>query len=249
MSRNYSKINCILFTVFFTTACKIYYPVQETASLVKVSNTVPADSGIVLYFKPFKDSLDKIMKVPLAELTEDLSKKLPESTLGNLMADILKLKTQEYTGDKIDAAVLNYGGIRVGSLTKGIINVEHAYMLMPFDNYLVEQKLTGKQLSDFCDSIAMKKGWPVSGISFQIKSNRAVNIKVNEEPLNLAAVYTVAVSDYLANGGDGMTFLKSIPQIQTGKLYRDAIIEYWSSEARAGRKISAKLENRISYAE
>jgi hypothetical protein len=28
---------------------------------------------------------------------------------------------------------------------------------MPFDNYMVEQVLTGQQLSDFCDSMAMKK--------------------------------------------------------------------------------------------
>jgi 2',3'-cyclic-nucleotide 2'-phosphodiesterase (5'-nucleotidase family) len=249
MSRHYSNIGIFILAVVFTTACKIYYPVQENSTLVKVNTSFAADTAIKGFYKTYKDSLDKIMKVPLAELTDDLTKKLPESTLGNMMADILKVKTAEYTNDKIDVAILNYGGIRSSSLTKGMLNVEHAYLLMPFDNYVVEQTLTGQQLSDFCDSMAMKKGWPVSGISFQIKNDKAINILVNSAPLDLNKKYKVAINDYLANGGDGMAFLKSIPQIQTGRLFRDAIMEYWSAQTKAGKKISAKLENRISYAE
>jgi 2',3'-cyclic-nucleotide 2'-phosphodiesterase (5'-nucleotidase family) len=248
MSRIYSKSICIIYLVVLITACKTYFPIHENASLVKANKSIQADTIIRLYYQPYKDSLDKIMKVQVGELEEDLTKKQPESTLGNLMADILKLKTQEYTGDHIDIAILNFGGIRASSLTKGKLNVEHAYVLMPFDNYVVEQILTGQQINDFCDSIAMKNGWPISGISFQIKDKKAVNILINNETLNLTKKYTVAINDYLANGGDGMTFLKSIPQKQTGKLFRDAIIEYWQSQTSLAKKISAQLENRITYA-
>ena len=59
----------------------------------------------------------------------------------------------------------------------------------------------------------------------------------------------MATNDYLANGGDGMTFLRNIPQIQTGKLFRDAIMEYWKAQTKSGKKVSAQLENRINYAE
>jgi 2',3'-cyclic-nucleotide 2'-phosphodiesterase (5'-nucleotidase family) len=230
-------------------ACKSYYPVTENASLIKVNKVYTPDSSVRSFYKPFKDSLDKIMKIPVAELEMDLVKKLPESTLGNLMVDMLKTKTQDYTGDAIDLAILNYGGIRVPSLTKGTLSIEHAYLLMPFDNYLVEQILTGQQVKDFCDSIALKKGWPVSGISFKIKNDKAVNILVNNVPLDLTKNYKVALIDYVANGGDGMAFLKSIPQKQTGILFREAIIEYWKQQTAEGKKISSKLENRITYAE
>lgn len=235
--------------VFLFTACKTYYPVTQQNVLVKVNSSFPADASVKTYYKPYKDSLDKIMKVPLATLEEDLTKKQPESTLGNLMADMMKVKTEEYYGQKIDVAVLNYGGIRVPSLTKGTLMIEHAYLLMPFDNYLTVQILSGQQLSDFCDSIAMKKGWPVSGISFQIKNGKAINIIVNKEPLDLSKKYHLATNDYVANGGDGMAMLKSIPQIQTGKLFRDAIMEYWKEKTNSGKIISSPLENRISYAE
>ena len=249
MSKIYFKSSCLFIAVLFFTACKTYYPVSQNNGLVKVNNSFSADSSIRVYYKPYKDSLDKIMKVPLAELAEDLTKKMPESTLGNFMADMLKVKTEEYYGQKIDVAILNYGGIRTPSLTKGTLMVEHAYLLMPFDNYLTVQILTGQQLKDFCDSMAMKKGWPISGMSFQIKNDKAINILVNKEPIDLSKKYNLATNDYLANGGDGMAFLKNIPQIQTGKLFRDAIMEYWKAQTKAGKKISSPLENRISYAE
>ncbi len=249
MSKIYFKINYLLFAAFLITACKTYYPVSQQPALIKVNNSVKEDASVKIYYKPYKDSLDKIMKVPLAVLEEDLTKKQPESTLGNLMADMLKVKTEEYYGQKIDVAVLNYGGIRVPSLTKGTLMIEHAYLLMPFDNYLTVQILSGQQLKDFCDSIAMKNGWPVSGMTFRIKNGKAINILVNKEPIDSSKKYHLATNDYLSNGGDGMAMLKNIPQIQTGKLFRDAIMEYWKAETKSGKKISATLENRISYAE
>jgi len=248
MSRSYSKILICIWMLTELTACKVYYPAQETASVIKIDGRV-AYTFINTYCRPYKDSLDKIMKVPVAELENDLTKKLPESSLGNLMADILKVKAAQYTKETIDIAILNYGGIRVSSLSKGLLRVEHAYLLMPFDNYIVVQTLTGQQISDFCDSIALKNGWPVSGIAFKISKGKAADIKVNNVPLDAKKSYQVALNDYLANGGDGMTFLKKIPQQQTGKLFRDAIIEYWSDQTNESKKISSAVENRITYAE
>jgi 2',3'-cyclic-nucleotide 2'-phosphodiesterase (5'-nucleotidase family) len=189
------------------------------------------------------------MEVPLAELANDLSKKMPESTLGNMMADILLNKTQQYADKKIDFAVLNYGGIRIPSLTKGTLKVIHAYNLMPFDNYLVTQELNGQQVQDFCDSIALKKGWPVSGIAFKIKNDKAVEVKVHGQSLDPSKKYELATNDYLAGGGDGMAFLKDIPNQNTGVLFRDAIMEYWKEQQAAGKKIDAQIENRIIYVE
>lgn len=70
MSRHYSNIGIFILAVVFTTACKIYYPVQENSTLVKVNTSFAADTAIKGFYKPYKDSLDKIMKVPLAELTD-----------------------------------------------------------------------------------------------------------------------------------------------------------------------------------
>ena len=247
MLKHYSKLLIVVGTGILL-SCKSLYPTTETAQLYKIKE-IAFDSSIVHYYKPYKDSLDKIMELPLAELEEDLSKNLPESTLGNMMADILRTKTEQYTGKKMDIGILNYGGIRISSLSKGTLKVIHAYNLMPFDNYLVTQELTGQQVQDFCDSIAQKKGWPVSGISFKIKNGRATDIAVQGVALDLNIKYQVALSDYLAGGGDDMAFLKKIPNQNTGKLFRDAIIEYWKEQQAEGKKIDAHLENRIIYVE
>lgn len=250
MLKNYSKIVFITVGMWLNaTSCKTLYPAQEIATLLPANKSISPDSSIKKYYQPYKDSLDKIMNAPIIELSSDLYKKQPESTLGNLMVDMLKAKAEDYTKDKIDLAILNFGGIRMSSLSKGMLKVEDAYLLMPFDNYVVKQKLTGQQVADFCDSIARMNGWPVSGISFKIKDKKAIDIKVNNAPLDYNKIYSVALIDYIANGGDGMAFLKLIPQVQTGKLFRDAILEFWKEQAKEGKKISSTLENRISYAE
>ena len=71
---------------------------------------------------------------------------------------------------------------------------------------------------------------------------------VGEQPLDNSKIYCTATIDYVANGGDGMEFLRPIPQIQTGVLYREAIMEYWKEQTKEGKQISASLENRVSYA-
>lgn len=249
MSKICSDKVSIIILVFLLTSCRSFTPVRHESLQIKLNSTQATDSTVLRYYLPYKDSLDKLLKFPVAELENDLSKKQPESSLGNLMADIMKIKTEQYSERKIDVGIVNFGGIRVGALKKGVLHIEDAYFIMPFDNYLVVQELSGQQLKDLCDSIAIKNGWPVSGISFQIKNNKAINIMVDNQPLDNQKTYTIALSDYVANGGDGMTLLKSIPQVQTGKLYRDAILEYWSEQSKSGKKISSAIENRITYAE
>jgi hypothetical protein len=61
------------------------------------------------------------------------------------------------------------------------------------------------------------------------------------------ATYTIANSDYVANGGSDCAMLKNIPKQDMGYLLRDAIIEYVSAFAQQGKPIEAKMENRVSY--
>ena len=78
MLRHYSKTVIFSLAVVLSTACKTYFPAQETSALIKVDKTQQADTLLLKYYKPYKDSLDKIMKIQLAELDTDLTKKLPE---------------------------------------------------------------------------------------------------------------------------------------------------------------------------
>ena len=68
-------------------------------------------------------------------------------------------------------------------------------------------------------------------------------------PLNAATVYTMANSDFLANGGDNADMLRAVPQISNGYLMRDAIFDYIIKLKSQGKNISARIENRVTNAE
>jgi 2',3'-cyclic-nucleotide 2'-phosphodiesterase (5'-nucleotidase family) len=141
--------------------------------------------------------------------------------------------------------MVNYGGVRLIQLPAGNLTVGKMYELMPFDNLLVIQKLKGDIVQKFLDRIASSGGWPISGITFQIKDKKAVNINVGGKPFNINNTYTIANSDFVINGGDSDNILKGIPFQNIGYNMRDALIEYVTKM----KKISVKEENRISNAQ
>ncbi len=204
---------------------------------------------MLLLIKPFADSVHANMNVIIAEAEIALDKKQPESTLGNLLVDILhKAAIEEYV-TQVDASVLNYGSIRLNTLPKALITRGKVFELMPFDNLIVLQKLKGNILHQLLDHIAFKKGWPVSGITMQIRNNVATSILINSAPLDENKTYTVALLDYVANGGDDAAMLRGIAQENNGYLFRDAILQYMINQQQQGNKISSQINNRITNAE
>jgi 2',3'-cyclic-nucleotide 2'-phosphodiesterase (5'-nucleotidase family) len=119
---------------------------------------------------------------------------------------------------------------------------------MPFDNLLILQKLKGDMLQQLLDLTASRGGWPVAGITMQIKDKKAVNVMVGGKPLDPDATYTTVNSDFVANGGDNADMLRNVPQITNGYLMRDAIFDYIKKLKSGGKNINAKLENRVAYA-
>ncbi|MCB9034852.1 MAG: 5'-nucleotidase C-terminal domain-containing protein [Chitinophagales bacterium] len=229
LKRYFKIVLSIIFFCLITTACKTFVATQEQFERKAIENLV-FDTSIVNQYQPYKDSLDKSMKVKIATLQNDVVKAQPSSTLTNLLADILFEQATKYIKQPIDFAVMNYGGIRLPSLSKGDLLVEHAYQLMPFDNYIVALQLNGTQVQELCNSIAKSGGWPVSHIQFTIDDANANNIQINNEALQNNKLYTVAMIDYIANGGDNMTMLKTITQIPTGVLLRNGIIDYFKTK-------------------
>ena len=120
---------------------------------------------------------------------------------------------------------------------------------MPFDNLVVLQELKGTELQEFLDMTAARGGWPVAGMTMQIKDKKAVNIKINGAPLVPGKTYVVANSDYVANGGDEANVLRKIPQENRGYLLRDSLFDYINYLMQQGKGITAKEENRVSHAQ
>lgn len=214
----------------------------------KDSGTVAIDSGAYYLVNPYRDELNKTMSEFLAVSDQPLEKNQPEGTLGDFVADLsLQQAQQLYLKSKIDFCVLNNGGLR-NSLPKGDITLKNVFELMPFENELVVLTINGSAANQLFNYIAFKGGVPVSHLEMKIKDQQALNVKVNGNDFDSTKTYRVVTSDYLANGGDNLEFLKAtINKEYINLKLRDAIVAHLKELNRNGKNISVFLDNRISY--
>jgi len=215
----------------------------------RINDGQAKDSAVLSFLQPYSVNVNKTMNDVIGVAAVSMDKKQPECTLGNFMVDaFLQMATEKYA-TKVDAAFVNFGGIRLTQLPAGNITNGKIFELMPFDNLLILQRIKGDVFQQVLDLMAAKGGWPVAGITMQIKDKKAINVLVGGKPLDMNATYTIANSDFIANGGDNADMLRTVPQITNGYLMRDAIIDYIGKFKSQGKNISATIENRVTNAQ
>jgi 2',3'-cyclic-nucleotide 2'-phosphodiesterase (5'-nucleotidase family) len=230
--------------------CKTTYQ-AETLSYksYQVSDSQQKDKVLLDLIDPYSDSVNRSMNDIVGYAEKSLDKKQPEGTLGNFMVDVFYEMAKEKFNTHIDIAFMNHGGIRLPQLPAGNVTRGKIFELMPFDNLLIIQRLKGSVLQEFLDLIAAKGGWPVAGMTMQIKDKKAVNVLIAGKPLDPNAVYTTVNSDFMGNGGDNADMLRAVPQENIGYLMRDALLDYISKHKSQGKNIDSNIENRVSYAQ
>ncbi|HSC53626.1 MAG TPA: 5'-nucleotidase [Phnomibacter sp.] len=206
-----------------------------------------SDTTVANMLKPYRIQIDSTMYAVVGKLEQTLVKAQPENSLGFFMTDAMLTEGRTAFKTKVDMAILNYGGIRLNSLQAGNISMGNMYELMPFDNLLVLVVLDGKLLQQLLDHVSNMGSWPVSGAGYSVQNKKAINITVGGEPLDSDKKYTVAMGDYVANGGDNCSFLIGVPQTNIGLTLRDAIINYVRSASSVGRPIGKPMMNRVSF--
>ncbi|MGB0458225.1 MAG: 5'-nucleotidase C-terminal domain-containing protein [Chitinophagales bacterium] len=189
------------------------------------------------FLLPYQEFLVDSMAQPIAQVQEDLLKADANGKLGILMSKAMINRAENILNQEVDCAFMNRGGIRVPVLKAGPLALGRVYELMPFDNYLVVLEIPGDSLQKVLDIIALKGGWPAYGISYVIDDDKASDVEIDGIPIDGQKMYQVALSDYIANGGDQMTILKQFEQKNTGLGLRDAFIEYFMIINQAGHAI------------
>ena len=232
-----SKLFVIFLTLFFTFSCsKNNYAVTKIEGkripITQEENNVPE---IEKYIKPYREHINKDLDSILAYCPETLDKSSGkwQTTIGNLMADVSLMRGnivfQSREKKDIDICLLNSGGIR-SILPKGNITARNAFEIMPFENSMVVIALKGEQVLELVDFfIADKKAHPLAGITFTIdKANQPKNILIQGKPLDKETIYYVGTNDYLAGGGDNMTFFqKGIQKYDLDYKLRNILIDYF----------------------
>ena len=139
--------------------------------------------------------------------------RVQESELGNLTADAMRW------GADADAAVVNGGGIRA-DLPAGQLTRADLMSVFPFGNTLLKLEVRGKAIHDMLEQSVKFLPAPsggflqVSGLTFTLNKSakagkRVTDIRIGNAPVEPDKLYTLAVNDFNAAGGDGYTMLKA----------------------------------------
>jgi 5'-nucleotidase len=177
--------------------------------------TIAPDAKVAALLKPYEEQVAAKRLEPLgvsaaAEFTHAYS---AESTLGNLLADLMR----EATG--ADVAFMNAGGIR-SNLPKGELKYGDVFEVSPFDNFPATVTLTGAQLVDMIRlTVAGARGTlQPSGVRYtydaaKTGSDRFVSATLaNGDPIDPAKLYKVVLPDFLVSGGEGLgALMKQVP--------------------------------------
>jgi 2',3'-cyclic-nucleotide 2'-phosphodiesterase (5'-nucleotidase family) len=212
-----------------------YHVTKIEAKQININETTTSVSEYEKYIAPYRDQINKDLNTVLTYCPETLDKSKGEwqSNIGDMLANAVLEKTNavffKRENKNIDFCLLNHGGIRA-ILPKGDVTTRTAFEIMPFENTAIVIALNGEQITEMVNQIIkQKKPHPISGITFTIdKDNIGTTIKIKNENLDAKRVYYVVTSDYLANGGDNMTFFKKgIKSFDLDYKLRNVLIDYF----------------------
>ncbi len=227
-----------------------------THELLTVDEKTPSDPVLAALVKHYADQFSKDMDVVIGETTVPLDARnqtvrQQESALGNYIADVMRIAVGA------DLAITNGGGIRTNALfPAGPIRRRDVFAWLPFGNVVVKVNVRGAAIR-----AALENGvsqWQqqggrfpqVSGLSYTFNpdrpaGSRILTVAVGTRSLDDGALYTVATNDFMLNGGDGYTMLRSGEVLITpagGPLMATAVID----AVQRARTISPRVEGRIT---
>ena len=211
-----------------------------------VSKTQPEDPAVVALIAPYHDKVTSQMQEVLGTAPVALVKAPGESPLSNFVADLQRVRASQALGQPVPLGVMTNGGLRAG-FAAGPVTLGSVFELMPFENELVVLDAPGpvvQQLFEFAAKIKMA----VSGATYTVTfDGLPKDIRIGDQPfdINQDKTWPIAISDYLAGGGDNMVFFKTLKPRGTNILLRTAIADHIRDLTKAGKPVTAKVEGRV----
>jgi len=142
-----------------------------------------------------------------------------ESAATDLIADSMLAATRATESGGAQIALVNATGVRV-ALPAGDVLYKDAFAMMPFGNNLLVMTLTGDQLKAAIEqqyAIPIKAGRarpaalaPSDGFTYTVdmakpEGSRVSDMRLNGKSMSPDGPYRVALNNYLASGGDGLS--------------------------------------------
>lgn len=203
-----------------------------------VTDAIAEDPTVAAVVGEYEKKLSTELDKPVGNATvlldaRQATNRNQESNLGSYILDEFRKFTNA------DAALLNGGSIRSNATYgPGAISKRDVISILPFETPIVKLEVTGATiraaLEHGVSRIGIETefgGFPqVSGIRFSYDARKApgsrvVEVLVNGQPLDDKKLYSLAVGEYLAKGGDGYAMLKAAKHLITAEDAKvDAVI-------------------------
>lgn len=198
----------------------------------------------------YQAKVDSIMSPVVGHTAKSMSSGRPESTLSNLLSDILVWAGSQY-GEKPEFGVYNMGGIRA-TLPKGKVTFGNVLNVAPFENKICFLSLKGSDVKDLFRQMAEVGGEGVSSSVRLVisKDRKLISATIDGKEIDLGKTYRIATIDYLSEGNDKMTaFAKHFdmvsPKAESNDM-RYIISNYFKEQEAKGVVVDANVEGRIA---
>lgn len=194
------------------------------------ADAIRPDSAAVALVARYEPETERRRREVMATLADSLTTVGSEYPLGHLIAD-----AQRAAG-RADVALMNNGGIR-RDLFPGPVTYADLFELHPFGNVVVTVTVSAAQLREILEH-TLRRGRPsyhVSGLTVRYDPRRPAGRRViamlgpDGQPIDTTRSYRLALSNFLAGGGDGMPVVPRLRQQSTDQTDLDAVAAHLRS--------------------
>jgi 5'-nucleotidase len=216
---------------------------QAATNIVVGNGERGVDSAEQALVSRYATAIAPIANTVVGRLTENAATDPDdgESAATNLIADTMLAATRAKENGAAQLALVNATGVRV-TLPGGDVLYKDAFAMMPFGNNLLVLTMTGEQLKEALEqqyAIPIRQGRtrpavlaPSEGFTYAVdmskpEGSRVSGMRLNGKRVALDGRYRVAVNNYLASGGDGISaFTKGTDVTDMGIIDLDALVTW-----------------------
>ncbi len=230
--------------------------INSNASEKLIDASISDDATIEKMLTPYSGKV-RALNVEIGTLEGELMKGgVGGGSLGNFVADGMKVQAIAKLGRPVLLAITNSGGLRKNAITPGRLRASDVFELLPFENALIEVELTGAQVLKLLQ-VATSGRDAQAGARIQYRWNsenrpefisaKLIDANGHEQEIDAGATYKVVTIDYLLKlGGGSYAILQEGKNVTPlGLTIRDAIMEYVKAETASGRPVRARLDDRF----
>lgn len=200
-----------------------HLPAPVTVRLIPLDANIPENAAVREVAQQYEGKLQQELKKPIGQTIKALdartqSVRMHATNAGTLVAEAFR------SGLNADFAIVNGGSLRSDKLVgPGVLRRQDIKQLLPFENHVYKLSLTGEALLQVMKNLGTALGqrpqgrYPhVAGLQLVWEGGQIATVHDQHgKPLSPNRVYTLAVTDFLAEGNNGYDGLKRAKRLNT----------------------------------